>query len=385
MFQRDLFSSQHDRLRQQVAEFLDSEIAPHYAQWEQQGEVPREAWTKVGEAGLLGRAIPKAYGGHGGDFVESVVVAEEIAKRRFSGLLTPLQSDIVSPFYLRLGNDAQKQRYLPGLCNGSKVGAIAMTEPQSGSDITAMKMRLNDEGEQWSLTGTKTHISNGSLADVIIIAARNTDGPVLPNSGISLMVVEAPAEGLERRRIAKTGMRALDTSELTLDGVKVNKSNMLGKNGMGFLYLMTFLAIERLVLAIYAQASATAILKELVQACHGRETQCGTLMDYQNTSFQLADLFSQLAVNQTFIDRCIADHLRGKHDPKAACIAKLKTTDLLKTITGAGLQLRGANSFTHDSQQRAGQDMLDSCVQSVWGGTSEVLRDVVGKSLVNWG
>ncbi|PWC85511.1 acyl-CoA dehydrogenase [Azospirillum sp. TSH100] len=383
MLKRDIFNSDHDLLREQVGHFLDAEVVPHHRAWAETGHVPADIWRRAGANGLLCRMVPEEYGGRGGGFLDSVVIIEELAHRRISGLLTCLQSDIVAPFLVRLGTGEQKRRYLPGFCSGEVLGAIALTEPRSGSDIHHMQTRCLRKGDELVLSGEKIHISNGSLADLVIVAARSDRGAIGGQAGISLALVEAPCAGLFRERIPKSGVPALDTARLCFDDCRLPADRLLGAEGMGFLYLMTFLSIERLILAIYAQASAVVVLRDLIADCGARPASAGTVLDYQNTQFQLGDLFSQCAVNQAFIDRCIAEQAMGRSNPRSACIAKLRATETLKKLAMAGVQLRGAMGISGASGTRATQDVINSCVQSIWGGTSEVLLGVIGRSLIN--
>jgi acyl-CoA dehydrogenase len=383
MIKRSVFSASDERFRGHVAEFLDREIAPHYPVWEKSGRIPRQAWLKAGDAGLLCRTAPKNLGGQGATLLESAVIAEELGKRRYSGLLTFLQSDIVAPYFLRVANQEQKQRYLPGLCDGSKIGAIAMTEPQSGSEVSQMRTTISRAGGGFVLDGHKSHISNGFQADMVIVAGQNLDQGAGRDPQLSLLIVDAETPGLRRTPISKSGMRALDTCHFTFEKCQVPNSNLLGAEGKGMLYLLTFLGIERLMLAVYAQASAITILQELIAFCDNRKTSSGTLLDYQSTYCRLSDIYSECSVNQAFVDACIIEHARGRHDPRAASIAKWRVTETLKTTALLAVQLRGAQGISDTMGERATQDVIDSCVQSIWGGSNEVLRDAVGKSLIN--
>jgi alkylation response protein AidB-like acyl-CoA dehydrogenase len=383
VFKRDLFDTGHLALRHHVGAFLDEEIVPHHQGWTEREYVPPDAWQKAGSNGLLCRTVPVEYGGLGRDFRDSVIVIEELAARRLPGLLTYLQSDIVAPALLRLGSETQKLRYLPALCAGRSLGAMALTEPHSGSDIYAMQTKAERSGDGFVLNGSKTHISNGSTADLIVVAARSRQHAIGGQAGFTLLLVEATTPGLSREKISKSGMRALNTSCLRFDNCPVGADGLLGPEGLGFLHLMTFLVVERLVLSVYAQASGEALLRELIGACHDRRTSMGTVLGYQNTQFRLADLFSECATNRAFVDLCIAQHLAGRLDPRAACIAKLRTTELLKTIAALGFQLRGASGISGVEGTRTTQDLVDSAIQSIWGGSSEVLRDVIGRGLAN--
>jgi acyl-CoA dehydrogenase len=383
MIKRSIFSRSDEVMRLRVAEFLDSEIVPHYRDWESEGRIPREAWTKAGRAGLLCRTAPKAYGGQDAGFLDSVVIAEELGKRRLSGFLTFLQSDIVVPYFLRLANEQQKKAYLPGLCSGLKIGAIAMTEPQSGSEVGRMRTTISQTDAGFVINGQKAHISNGFTADVVLVAGQSLSTGQGQEPELSLLIVDTNTPGITRTPTPKSGMRALDTCELSFEDCGVPTTSLLGTSGKGLFYLFTFLGLERLMLAIYAQASAVAILGELIAFCNNRKTSGGSLLDYQFILTKLADLYSECTVNQAFIDACIAEQARGRHDPRSASLAKLRSTETLKAISLLGVQFRGAQGISGGSGERAAQDLVDSCVQSIWGGASEVLRDAIGKSLVN--
>jgi len=383
MFDRHIFGPEHDAWRAEVAAFLSAEIVPHHDQWVTARRTPRQAWTQAGAAGLLGRGLPQAYGGGGRDFRDSAVVIEELARHRVHGLFSCLQSDIVAPVLLRLGTDAQKQRLLPGLCQGEVLGALALTEPQGGSAMSTMATTAQPNADSLVLNGCKTHISNGSVADVVIVAARSDRGAIGDQPGLSLVLVETERPGVRQRPIDKCGMPALDTGEITLDNCVVPRSNLLGAEGMGFVYLMSFLGVERLVLAIYAQACCERLLQELIRDCDARRTPQGSLLDHQNTRFSLADLYSECAVNRSFVDHCIPQVRDGRFDPKQACIAKLRTTATLKALATLGVQLRGAGGISGASGERASQDLLDASVQSIWGGTSEILQDLIGRSMAS--
>ncbi|MEP3300163.1 MAG: acyl-CoA dehydrogenase family protein [Paracoccaceae bacterium] len=384
MFKRTIFDARHQDFQNQVSGFLDTHVVPFHGAWAAEETTPRDRWGQAGKNGLLCRTIPTEYGGHGGDFLESVAVVEALADRRISGLLTCLQSDIVAPFILKLGSEAQKKRWLPEFASGGTIGAIAMTEPQGGSDISALTTSAVPHGNSLVLNGIKTHISNGSVADVVIVAALSEDQNVgNAQPAISLVMVETERQGIAQKAIAKSGMPALNTGEITFQNCVVPESNLLGAKGMGFIYLMTFLGIERLVLAIYAQAFSERLLRDLIADCDARKTGEGTVLEYQNIRFSLADVYSSCAVNRAFIDQCIVAANAGHPDPKSACMAKLRATDTLRQIAALGVQFRGAAGVSGDSGKQATQDMIDSAVQSVWGGTSEIMLDVIGRGLAS--
>ncbi|MFY1713976.1 acyl-CoA dehydrogenase family protein [Tritonibacter mobilis] len=383
MFARTLFDPEHDAWRAEVAAFLRAEITPHHDAWVAARKTPRAAWAQAGAAGLLARALPPAYGGAGRDFRDSAIIIEELARHRVHGLFTCLQSDIVAPFILRLGTEAQKMRLLPGIAQGEVLAALALTEPQGGSALSTMTTTARSSGDSLVLNGCKTHISNGSVADVVIVAAKSERGSIGDQPGLSLILVETERPGVHQEAIEKTGMAALDTGQITLTDCVVPRSNVLGGEGMGFVYLMSFLGVERLVLAIYAQACSERLLQDLIRDCDARHTPNGSLLDHQNPRFSLAELYSDCAVNRSFIDQCIPLVQEGRFDPKQACIAKLRTTATLKKLAALGVQLRGAGGISGESGARASQDLLDASVQSIWGGTSEILLDLIGRSMAS--
>ena len=383
MFKRTLFENAHATLRQQTAAFLDSNVVPHHDGWTTAQSAPRQIWRDAGAQGLLCRTVPQEYGGQGRDFRDSVVLIEELANRRLPGFLAFLQSDIVAPYILRVGNKTQRETILPGLCSGALVGAVALTEPHSGSDLHAMQTFARRDGDDFILDGQKTHISNGSTADILAVAARSDTHSATGQAGFSMLLVDANQAGMTRQRIVKSGMRALDTSQLCFQNCRLPAANLLGAEGMGLVYLVTFLGVERLILSIYAQASAEAMLQEVIALTARRKTAAGSVLDFQATQFRLADHFSDCAANRSLVDSCIAAHLKGQLDTRAACVSKLRTTETLKQIAACKLQLSGAAGFCGDEGERATQDLIDSSMQSIWGGSSEILRDVIGRSLVN--
>ncbi|NIZ13562.1 acyl-CoA dehydrogenase family protein [Phaeobacter sp. HF9A] len=385
MFKRDLFTTTEEHFRAEVVDFLDQEVVPHHDAWAAAGQTPRKIWQKAGSAGLLCRTVSPDYGGQGGSFLESVVLIEELARRRISGFLACLQGDIVAPYLMKLASPEQKARWLPGFVSGETLGAIAMTEPGGGSAIDAIATNWRRHSNRLVLNGTKTHISNGRSADLVIVAARSATAASQPGDSpeLTLVMVEADRPGLSRKPIAKSAMPALDTAEIELENCLVPQDNILGREGRGFFYLMSFLGIERLVLAIYAQAMAEQMLTELIEACETRRVGAQTVLDFQNTRFNLAELYSSCAVNRAFVDQAIRAATAGKADPRTACIAKLRCAELLRNVALAGVQLRGAAGVSEASGARATQDLLDSALQSIWGGTNEVMRDVIGRSLAS--
>jgi len=384
IFARPLFDASHQALRSEIGAFLDAEIVGAHEGWIEAGTTcPPEIWARAGAAGLLRRNLAVRYGGAGGDFRDAVVVIEELAARRLSGLPSFLQSDILMPFLTRLGRADQKAAYLPRLASGELLGAVALTEPHSGSDLHAIRTTAKRVPGGFALNGVKTHVSNGRGAGLIIVAARTSEAAGQATPGLSLFVVEAPCPGLQRSPIDKVGMAALETAELRFDRCLLPETALLGPEGMGFIYLMTSLVIERLVLAIYAQAAAEAQLRALIAHCDARKTAAGTLLGFQHIRFQLADLFGDCAANRTFVDHCIGDHLAGRLDPRLACTAKLRASETQKQVAALGVQLRGADGVGGPVGKRAMRDLADASAQTIWGGSSEIMRDLIGGSLAN--
>lgn len=380
---RHLFSPDHEDFRRRVAGFLDAEVVPHYQAWESAGLVPKKVWREAGRLGLLCRTVPTSYGGSGGTFIDSIIVIEEIARRRVGGFMAYLQSDIVVPYILQLGSTEQKSRYLADCVAGRTLASVAITEPHSGSDLESIRTVADTGGQGYCLNGIKDHVSGGVNADLFIVAARTGVG-TSGRQGLSLFIIDGAAKGLRRIPLAKAGLRALDTATLVLSDVIVSPNDLLGSEGMGFIYLMRLLSIERLTLAAAAQASMTGLLIDIIDDCASRPTRTGTILDIQNVRFVLADLVSECSVNQAFIDQCSIDFINNRLDAVAAGIAKTRATEALRKAAVQAIQFRGARGVDASSGGRAAQDLLDACAQTVWGGSNEVITDAISKGLDKW-
>lgn len=376
---REVFSEGHEIFRQSVRRFIEAELAPHHAAWEEAGIVPREAWRKAGGAGLLCCDVSGDYGGPGGDFGHCAVVTEEIARANLSGPGFVVHSDMVATYIARFGTEAQKQRWLPGMCDGSLVGAIAMTEPDAGSDLKGMRTRAEREGEHYVLRGQKTYISNGQNADLVITAAK-TD-PSAGAHGISLIVVEAAATpGFRRgRNLKKLGMHAQDTSELFYDGARVPVGNRLGEEGQGFAMLMTNLARERLVQAVRGTVVAECAIAWTVAHTRDRKAFGRTIADFQNTRFVLAELAAKTAAARALTDRLIALQMEGTLDPIEAGAAKLFCTDLQVEALDRCLQLFGGAGYM--AEMPIARAWADARVTRIAGGAAEVMKEIIGRRL----
>ncbi|MFF2535760.1 acyl-CoA dehydrogenase family protein [Streptomyces cyaneofuscatus] len=378
--QRQIFTEEHDAFRATVRAFLAKEVLPYYEQWEQDGIVSRAAWLAAGRAGLLGLAVPEEYGGGGStDFRYSAVLAEEFTRAGAPGLAIGLHNDIIGPYLTGLATDEQKQRWLPGFCSGETITAIAMTEPGAGSDLQAIRTTAEDKGDHWLLNGSKTFISNGILADLVIVVAKTTpDGGA---KGLSLIVVERGADGFERgRNLDKIGQKSQDTAELFFNDVRVPKENLLGELDGAFIHLMTNLAQERMGIAVAGIAAAEHLLEITTQYVKEREAFGRPLSKLQHIRFEIAEMATECAVTRTFLDRCIVDHSDGTLDAVHASMAKWWATELQKRVADRCLQLHGGYGYM--SEYRVAKAFTDGRIQTIYGGTTEIMKEIIGRSLL---
>ncbi|MFG3259694.1 acyl-CoA dehydrogenase family protein [Streptomyces sp. NPDC048172] len=377
---RQIFTEDHEAFRQTVRTFLTKEVEPHYEQWEQDGVVSREAWLAAGRQGLLGLAVPEEYGGGGEeDFRYAAVLAEEFARAGASGLAVGLHNDIIGPYLTNLGTEEQKRRWLPGFCSGETVTAIAMTEPGAGSDLQGIRTTAEDKGDHWLLNGTKTFISNGILADLVVVVAKTTpDGGA---HGLSLLVVERGMEGFERgRNLDKIGQKAQDTAELFFQDVRVPKENLLGELNGAFVHLMTHLAQERMGIAVAGIAVAEQLLEITKEYVKEREAFGRPLARLQHIRFEIAEMATECAVTRAFLDRCIEDHAKGELDAVHASMAKWWATELQKRVTDRCLQLHGGYGYMNE--YRVAKAYTDGRIQTIYGGTTEIMKEIIGRSLL---
>jgi alkylation response protein AidB-like acyl-CoA dehydrogenase len=375
---RTLFSSDHEAFRDSVRAFVAKEVAPHHSKWEDAGTVSREAWLKAGEAGLLLPNAPEQYGGAGGDFLMSTVVIEELARGAYSGPGFSLHSDIVAPYILHYGSEEQKRHWLPKMARGEVITAIAMTEPGTGSDLQGIKTTAIRSGNEIVLNGSKTFITNGQNADLVIVVAK-TD-PAAGAKGTSLILVERERTGFTRgRNLEKLGLKAQDTSELFFDNVRLPTSNILGEEGKGFQYLMQELPQERLTIGLGAVAVMEAALEWTIDYTKNRKAFGQPISNFQNTRFVLAEVATEVEVARVYTDRCLALHLEGKLDAVGAAKNKWWTTDLQGRVLDKCLQLFGGYGFMWEYPiTRA---YADARVQRIYGGTNEIMKELISRSL----
>ncbi|MFW6720795.1 acyl-CoA dehydrogenase family protein [Streptomyces sp. MAR4 CNY-716] len=378
---RRLYGPEHEAFRETVRTFLAKEVTPHYERWEADGVVSRDAWLAAGRQGLLGLAVPGEYGGGGhDDYRFAAVLAEEFARAGAAGLAVGLHNDVIGPYLTSLATDEQKRRWLPGFCTGELITAIAMTEPGAGSDLQGIRTTAEDRGDHWLLNGAKTFISNGILADLVVVVAKTT--PEGGARGLSLLVVERGAAGFERgRNLDKIGQKAQDTAELFFTDVRVPKDHLLGERDGAFGHLMTNLSQERMAIAVAAVAAAEHLVEATTAYVKEREAFGRALGRFQHIRFEIAEMATECAVTRTFVDRCIEDLAAGELDAVHASMAKWWATELQKRTADRCLQLHGGYGYM--SEFPVARAFTDGRVQTIYGGTTEIMKEIIGRSLLS--
>jgi acyl-CoA dehydrogenase len=372
------YTDEHLAFRDSVHRFVEREIRPHHAQWEKDGQVPRELYRKAGALGMLLTGVPAEYGGGGGDFLFAHIVQEELGWAGATGPQFGLHSDIVAPYILHVGSAAHKRHWLPRMASGETIAAIAMTEPGAGSDLAGVRTTARRDGDDYVIRGQKIFISNGQLADLVVVVAK-TD-PSQGARGVSLLLVETDRPGFARgRNLDKLGMDAQDTSELFFDDVRVPASNLLGEEGQGFASLMRELPQERLLVAITAAAAAEEAVRLAVEYVEGRQAFGKPISSLQNTRFRLAECKTEAAVGRAFVEQCILKHLRGELDTAEASMAKWWCTEMQFRVTDACLQLFGGYGYMREYP--IARLWADARVQRIYGGTTEIMKEIVGRSM----
>ncbi|KNC83373.1 long-chain specific acyl-CoA dehydrogenase, mitochondrial [Sphaeroforma arctica JP610] len=377
---RRIFNEEHDMFRETVRKFFDDHCKPYTAKWEKQGQVSRECWQQAGAAGLLGAATSVEYGGAGCDAKFSAVVWEEQAYSLCTGPGFFLHSDIVMPYIEHYGTEAQKQKFLPAMAAGEKIGAIAMTEPNAGSDLAGMKSHAVKEADgTYTLNGSKVFITNGAMADVTIVCAKTA--PEKGPHGISLFLVETGMPGFSRgKNLDKMGMKAQDTSELFFDNVKLTEDNVLGKENHGFYYLMDELPQERLLIADMGVSQAEKVFEITRAYIKERKAFGKPLAALQTIRHTMAQLKTEICVARAFLDNCIELHARGKLDTATASMAKVIGTDLQHRVADECVQLHGGWGYM--TEYPVCKAFLDGRVQKIYGGTNEVMKEVISRDIV---
>ncbi len=378
---RDLFEADHELFRASVRDFVEREVAPHVARWEAEGKVDKAMFRSAGKAGFLGMAIPEEYGGGGVvDFRFNVVIVEELMRgdAMASGICITLHNDVCLPYFLDLANDEQRRRWLPGLASGDLMSAIAMTEPGAGSDLAAIKTTAVRDGDTYVVNGSKTFITNGINSDVVITAVKTN--PSEAHAGMSLLVIEDGMEGFTRgRNLDKIGLHAQDTAELFFDEVKVPVSNRLGAEGMGFAYLMERLPQERLGLAAASVAHAEVAFGWTLEYIKEREAFGQPIGGFQTVKHLMAEMRTELDVAQSYVDRQIEALNRGDLSADDAAKAKWWVTELEKRVIDNCLQLFGGWGYMEEYP--IAKAYRDARVQTIYGGTTEIMKEIIGRSL----
>ena len=381
-FERTVYNADHEQFRSVFRQWLENEVVPHHDEWEKAGIAPRELWLDAGRHGFLGYQVPEEYGGGGtDDYRFGAVMQEEVSDLGVIGSANgmTLHNDITLPYYLQLANEEQRQRWLPRMVSGECITAIAITEPNTGSDMAGVRTNAVQHGDTWVVNGAKTFITNGINSDAVIVVCR-TD-PDAGHRGFSLIVLERGMKGFERgRNLEKLGMHAQDTAELFFDNVEVPAANVLGEPGQGFMYLMHNLAQERFGMAVGAVAVAKAALRWTLDYTRERKAFGQSVASFQNSKFLLAELHSEIQMAQAYVDRALELHCEGKLTAEQAAATKFLTTELQNKVVDRCLQLHGGYGYM--LEYPIARAWADSRIQTIYGGTSEIMREIVGRALV---
>lgn len=378
ILQRKIFSEYHEMFRDTARRFFETEVAPFHAEWEKVGVAPRSVWKKAGETGLLCVTLPEEYGAAGADRLASAILIEEQARLGLSGPGFSTHSDIVAPYILNYGTDAQKARWLPGMVSGDLIGAIVLTEPGAGSDLRSIRTYFRRDGDEIVLSGQKTFITNGQCADLLVVAAKSGDPSTTKD--LTLVVVEANRPGVSRgQNFHKIGMKAQDTCELFFDNVRLPADNILGEVEKGFPLLSKELAWERLQIAIGAVATSAAALEWTKDYVRERKAFGTPIGEFQNTRFRLAEIKTEVEIAQVFVDRCLSEVNEERLDPTVAAMAKYWCTELMGRALDQCLQLHGGYGYIWEYP--IARAWADARVHRIYGGSNEIMRELVARKL----
>ncbi len=377
---RNIYTEEHEIFRTAFRKYLAKEVVPHLEEWEEQREVPRSAWRKMGEQGYLCPWLEEKYGGSEADFQCSAVMVEEMARVRATGFGVSLHSDIVVPYIHSFGTEGQGERWLPGCTTGEIVTAIGMTEPGAGSDLQATLTKAIKDGDSYVINGRKTFITNGWCCDLIVLVCK-TDPHAKPASkGISLVAVEDGTPGfVKTRKLNKMGLHLSDTAELAFEDCRVPRENLIGEEGRGFYYLMEKLQQERLVVAIRAQVAAEVMLEQTIEYCKQREAFGRPIGRFQHNSFKLVEMATEIELGRTFLDDLVADHIEGKDIVKKVSMAKWWITEMANRVAYHCVQLHGGYGFMEEYP--ICKWYRDIRAASIYAGTTEIMKTVIGRMM----
>lgn len=375
----EFFEEEHRLFRDSVRKFVEREIVPYHAQWEKDGQVSRDLWRTAGAQGFLCMNAPEAYGGLGlTDFRYNLILIEELTRVGASGPGFVVHTDIVAPYIIHYGTEDQKKRFLPKMATGEWIGAIAMTEPGTGSDLAGVKTTAIRDGGHFILNGQKTFITNGLMNDLVIVVAK-TD-PKAEHAGISLIIVERGTEGYEPgRKLEKIGMHAQDTAELFFRDVKVPVTNLIGEEGQGFFYLMLQLPQERLSVAAVAVAACEVVFEMTTQYCRERVAFGRPIGKFQHNRFKLAEMKTEIEIARVFLNHCVLLHNAGELNAEKAAMAKWWTTELQKRVVDTGVQLYGGYGYM--TEYPIAKAYMDTRAQTIYAGTTEIMKEIIGRGM----
>ena len=373
------YKKEHHEFREKLRSYLNKEVIPNIDEWEKNKQVPKDAWRKMGQAGFLCPMVEEKYGGRGGDFLYSVILAEEMAYTNHAGLYASLHSDIIVPYIVSYGTEEQKKKYLPGCVSGDIITAVAMTEPDAGSDLTSIRTTATEDGDYVILNGSKTFISNGINCDLVIVAARDPEVED-PYKALSLYLVEDGTEGFKKgNKLDKMGMHSQDTAELFFVNCKIPKSNLLGKKNHGFLMLVEKLQQERMVCAIGALATAEFILNTTTEFAKNKSFMGMPYTKYQSVQFSLVEMTTEIKMARTFLESLIVDHMEKKQVVTEISMAKYWITDMVKKVADRCLDIYAeAGALESCPIVRSFRDVR---VMSIFAGTNEIMKKIIGKFL----
>ncbi len=373
-----VYTEEHRIFRNSLKKYLEKNVVPYVEQWEEAGIVPRQAWKDFGDQGYLCTWLPEEYGGSGVGFEYSIIIIEEMERTNQLGFVAPLHSDVVVPYIYSFGTEEQKRRWLPGCASGDIITAVAMTEPEAGSDLASIRTTAVKDGDDYIINGQKTFISNGILCDIVIVAALTN--PESPHSGMSLIVVEDGTPGFVKgRKLDKIGMKSQDTSELFFEDCRVPASNLLGEGGSGFKQLMEKLQQERLVSAWGSQIMAELALEYTIEFTKSRVAFGRPISRFQHNSFKLAEMATEVELGRTFIEALTLDHMEGKNIVKKVSMAKYWISEMANRIAQQGVQLHGGYGYMEEYP--IARLFRDVRIQTIFAGTSEIMKLIISRMM----